>query len=405
MIWSNFLHIYQPPEQNKDIVNRITFESYRPIINVLKNNPKARLTLNINACLTEQLIECSHSDMVDDMRELLKEGRLEITETAKYHALLALLPETEIRRQIQLNRETHQKIFGEVYQPKGFFIPEMAYSRKIADIVADMGYKWVIISEISLGGKQNSHIDSGQIYYLKRRPELKVFFRSQHVSDLMHRQGIKNIKRFENEIEGIIDKSGYIITAMDGEVFGHHRPGYGKFLQELYATKNISFSTISGLLDKYPVKNEIEPQNSSWSSLEEELASGIPHSLWNYPGNPVHEKQWQLTDLAIKTVAESKKDSKYEDARNLLDAALFSCQYWWACSIPWWKIEMIEKGAFMLKESIDSLNEKKSAKKEAAKIYNEIMAIAFDLERSGKAHNKAEYYTKKISQELGEYVP
>jgi alpha-amylase/alpha-mannosidase (GH57 family) len=404
MIWSNFLHIYQPPGQSQDIVNRITIESYRPIINILKQNPKARLTLNINACLTEQLIEHGHGDLVGDIKELLNSGRLEITESAKYHAFFPLLPESEIKRQIELNRKTHQEIFGKAYNPKGFFIPEMAYSRRAAAVIQKMGYEWLLVNEISLIGRQKSDIDANQIYSL-RRNGLKIFFRSQRLSDLIHRQHASIAENFINEAKKDINETGYFITAMDGEIFGHHRPGYGKFLQELYETKKMEFSTVSGLLDKYPAEKEIEPQKSSWSSLETELASNIPYSLWSYPGNPIHEKQWELTNLAIKTVAESKKNPKHEEARKLLDTALFSCQYWWASSMPWWKVEMIEKGAFMLKKTIDSLDEKKSAKKKADKIYNEIMTIAFDWERSGKAHNNAEYYTKKISQELGEYVP
>jgi alpha-amylase/alpha-mannosidase (GH57 family) len=406
MIWSNFLHIYQPPEQNKDIVNRITFESYWPIINVLKNNPKARLTLNINACLTEQLIQHGHGDLVTDIKNLIEKGRLELTESAKYHAFLALLPEEEILRQITLNKKTHQEIFGEKYAPKGFFIPEMAYSRKVADIVADIGYKWIIISEISLGGKQNSNINASQTYHLKGNPDFKVFFRSQRISDLIHRQGIKNAANFFSEAKKKTGGNGYFITAMDGEVYGHHRSGYEKFLRQLYANKSIEFLTISKIAEKYPISAEIEPVSASWSALEEDLSANIPYSLWNHPDNPVHKKQWELTNLVMNVINECKNDLEFKSARAKLDAALFSCQYWWASSIPWWKLEMIEMGASMLKSTISLLEQPPAGSKEKAEsLYNEIMAAAFNWENSSKARANAEYYTKKISQELGEYVP
>jgi hypothetical protein len=50
--WSNFLHIYQPPTQTEEIVRKVTEESYRTLVHVLKEAPGGRITLNINAVLT-----------------------------------------------------------------------------------------------------------------------------------------------------------------------------------------------------------------------------------------------------------------------------------------------------------------------------------------------------------------
>ena len=55
MLWSNFLHIYQPPTQTEDIIRKVTEESYRKIVSVLNTNPNGKITLNINAVLTEFL--------------------------------------------------------------------------------------------------------------------------------------------------------------------------------------------------------------------------------------------------------------------------------------------------------------------------------------------------------------
>jgi len=55
MYWANFLHIYQPPTQTEGIVRKITEECYRTLVRVLEEAPHAKITLNINAVLTEQL--------------------------------------------------------------------------------------------------------------------------------------------------------------------------------------------------------------------------------------------------------------------------------------------------------------------------------------------------------------
>ena len=94
-------------------------------------------------------------------------GRIEFLESAKYHAFLPLLPESEIIRQIILNNKTNSKYFGSVYKPTGFFSPEMAYSDKVARIAKKLGYKWIIADELAFSGKENQ-ADFSKIYILNR---------------------------------------------------------------------------------------------------------------------------------------------------------------------------------------------------------------------------------------------
>jgi len=62
---------------------------------------------------------------------LLQRGQLELTASANYHAFLPKLPDEQIIRQIQLNTETNRQYFGDLYQPKGFFPPEMGYDSRV----------------------------------------------------------------------------------------------------------------------------------------------------------------------------------------------------------------------------------------------------------------------------------
>lgn len=403
MIWGNFLHIYQPPDQKEDTFRQIFRESYRPLIDILKENPRAKLTLNITACLTEQFISHGHQDLIKDLKTLVKSGQVELTDSSKYHAFLPLLPAEEIERQIKLNRQANKKIFGKAYQPKGFHLPEMAYSRRVAEIVAKLGYSWLILNETSYKGKLFSKVDTSRIYKLRGMPGLKILFRNRRLSDLIQRGQMWQTDDFLKVVKEEIGKSEYMITAMDGETFGHHRPGLEKFLNQLYQENKIKTLTVSEITDLMPEGEEIEPLAGSWASMESELKKKIPYVQWKYPKNPIHNKQWELTYLAIKTLDLAKKDPDFRKARRLLDKALFSCQYWWAGAVPWWEIEYIEKGAYFLRKVIETLKTTpKDAKEKAKKLYSEIVFTAFDWERSGLAHQKSMNYTKKIIKELGE---
>src|SRR3989344_6865081 len=174
MHWANFLHIYQPAEQHPDILEAVTNESYRPILAGLKQNKKARLTLNVNAALVELFDKFNYRDVIDDLRQLGNSGQIEFTSSAKYHAFLPFLNEKEIVRQIKINDETNKFFLGDAYRPKGFFPPEMAYSDNLPPILENLGFEWLIIDEIAYNGDIEK-VNYSKIYQIKNT-KLKVFF-------------------------------------------------------------------------------------------------------------------------------------------------------------------------------------------------------------------------------------
>ncbi len=90
MIWANFLHIYQPPTQKEYWVKKIANESYRKVLKGFKKNPKAKVTLNINAILTELFDKYNCKDVIADIKKLAERGQIELTASAKYHPFLPL---------------------------------------------------------------------------------------------------------------------------------------------------------------------------------------------------------------------------------------------------------------------------------------------------------------------------
>ena len=88
MKWANFLHLYQPAEQQPEILEAVVVQSYRPIIAHLKENKKVRLTINITGALLELFDKYNYRDLIDDLRIVGEEGRVEFTGSAKYHAFL-----------------------------------------------------------------------------------------------------------------------------------------------------------------------------------------------------------------------------------------------------------------------------------------------------------------------------
>ena len=91
MKWANFLHIYQPREQQKDILEAVVSQSYRPILSHIISTPNIRLSMNITGALLELFDKYDYRDIIDMLRQGGEEGRIEFTGSAKYHSFLPML--------------------------------------------------------------------------------------------------------------------------------------------------------------------------------------------------------------------------------------------------------------------------------------------------------------------------
>lgn len=406
MIWSSFLHFYQPPTQKSFWVKKITAESYRRIVNGLLEHPDAKVTININGILDELLDANGEHDVIDGLRELLRRGQIELTASAKFHPLLPMMPDDEIIRQIELNNETHQKYFGDLYQPRGFFPPEMAFSKHVAEVVAKAGYEWIIVDELSFS-RDRGHLDPTAIYEVAGVPNFNIFFRERTMSYkiLSGQMGTGSLL-----LAGLGDRlkrNEYLLTGMDGETFGHHRPGLEHLLFEIYESKSIETAKMSELLTLFPKRTVIDPLPSTWALMEKDLEKNEPFSRWKDSTNPIHTMQWQLTELAIDVVHRlTANDSSYTAARTALDRALHSDQYWWASAKPWWSLEMIERGAKELRDTIlISASATDQDKLQAQKLYQEILFKGFDWQREGIVDELAKQEDEEVRQRTDEAMP
>ena len=387
--WAPLLHLYQPPTQFHAVLKKICRESYRPLLDVFESNPNAKVTINICGVLTEALMDHGAADIVERMRKLGERGQLEFVGTSKYHAILPLIPQEEMLRQIELNQKTNAYFFKKSFSPKGFFPPEMCYSNQILGPIQKTGHKWILISGVACADEWP--ID--RIYQVKSgSSSISVFFRDDILSNKISFQGIDS-KGFLEHLKGFVHakKDAYIITAMDGETFGHHIQNWERlFLEKVYdvltypeenaykdikqradlaktfkdylkssAPGRIKVVTISELFDHFPKGKFIEPKRSSWSTSAEDRERGDYYPLWLGKDNEVHGLQWEVVKICLEIVYKAQDVAKNNAAktyanisRMLLDRALHSCQFWWASRQPMWDINLVNKGLLMQDEAI-----------------------------------------------------
>jgi len=344
------LHFYQPPTQDIAIVRRIDDECYTPLFRLLSKT-SARVTVNINYSLTEQLASYSSPSL----EYLTSAAGIEFTDSGAYHPILPLIDTDDVVRQAKLNRSGNAAILGVDYSPIGFFPPEMAWHPGIADTLLSLGYEWTITDDIPWMWKSNEV----PCRTIPQMNGLKIFLRSNMWSNRISFHGDDGKVMADEILRGLNswaghDEDTYLIIAMDGETYGHHRKGMihnflCPIIERLDENPDSRLSALSEIASMFPGKECTVP-SGSWSTTEADLDSGKPWPLWDDRDNPVHKPLWDL----LKIVRGWVRECKSERAGILADKMLYSCPFWWA-SAGHFDAAQVRRGLELILETAEAV--------------------------------------------------
>lgn len=351
MKWICVLHFYQPPFQKPRILDQIVNECYLPLTQMLiEKRGNYSLYLNINLSLLEQLIDNNHLVVIENIKELVEVKRVRLTLTPAFHPIIPLLSSKIIIDQVDQNKKAIVDRFN-FGKYDLFFPPELAFNPE-SNLINDT----VLVSQSAL---------SNDIYTpLVKYKGKKYVIRHKDLSNIIMGGEIKSFQRYN--IENLISNNEYFVTAVDGETFGHHRKGYIKVLDNLISEMETCWVPNNDKL--YQQVEEL--QASSWSSV----LGQSPFLLWNNKDNKIHKLLWRLVELVGEEV-------KTNSNRLSFYRALSSCTFWWASANPWWSIEMVERGAWLMYKAVPAKSTK--TKRMAHKIYIDIVLLALKWQREG----------------------
>ncbi len=366
--WVNFLHFYLPPTTDQDKLDEAVKKSYEWILLMAEKYPNWHFSLNLTGCLTKLLVDHGYQDIITRFKKLIASGQLELVDSLSHHPIAPLVDEKIVHQQIKLQQQINQQYFAT--KASGFFLPEMAYNKKIGQLIADYNYKWLILDEINLTGKLNQ-VDWQKKYKLKNS-NLNLVFRSRDWSlDYPPRKLVKTL-----ELKPL---PPYLVTATDAELYGLRFIDWQGWLGKILENQEIQTLSINQYLKQLNEEIVADPQAGNWESLEKELKQKFIFPLWRGQKNKIHQLLWQLAKLASQELFNNPQDNNYYWAENHLNRGLASCTFWWASNkdfklfgAPAWHPEEVEKGALELVKTIRTLNTKKNIKFKAEKIYHQL---------------------------------
>lgn len=320
------LHYYQPPTQSPEMVERIDRECYLPSFRLMAETG-ARVTVNVNWSLTEQLAEMG-SESLEHLRGA--EG-VEPTGSGAYHPILPLIPQAEARRQLELNSRENGRVLGGGFgSPRGVFPPEMALDGRTASLLAGLGYRWTVTDDLPW------HASGREVpaRWLPSADGMAVIMRSNLWSNRVSFHPDDGAATAAELLESMDRWNGgsdcYVLLAMDGETFGHHHPTavedfLSPFAAALEKAPDGRLSTVSEVVEAFPAR-DTGVVAGSWSTTADDVEAGVPFPLWDDPRNPDHGALWEL----VETVLEWARECAGERVASLADRMLYSCPFWWA---------------------------------------------------------------------------
>ncbi len=392
MKWLSFLHFYQPSDQQKDILEAVVSQSYLPVFKTISETTRGSQTINISGSLLELLDNNGYHDLMGLIKKSLTEGKIELTGSCKYHSFIPLVPENEVYRQILQNEETFSYYFGNSFKKSGFFPPEMAYAEFLPAMLEELGYNWLILDEIAYN--KGANYPSGDKLYRVADTNIAVFFRNRRLSNLVMSAVVRSKKTLDPAIKDILS-TPYIVTGMDGETFGHHRPGLESLLGEIVNSQKpyetLSISNYIAEIGKHLETEHVKLYESTWASSPQDIEKGIQFLSWLDTSNPIHKQQWDFFQFVLELFYKVPESSpNYNKLRNSMDIAMASDHFWWASAKPWWSLEMIEQGAFRFLDIVKNIPEvSDSDVAKARQFYQVIVSTAFEWQRSGKIRQMA----------------
>lgn len=169
---------FQTEERIRYLVDNAYMPANRTIAEMIRSsNGKFKCAFSISGIALEQLEQYA-PEVIDSFRSLARTDSVEFLAEPYAHSLSSIYDVSEFEHQVLMHSAKIDALFGK--RPTTFRNAELIYSDEIAEIVAKMGYRTMLLDEERqmLGWKSQNYL-----YTHAYNPKLKLLVRNHKLSD------------------------------------------------------------------------------------------------------------------------------------------------------------------------------------------------------------------------------
>lgn len=310
-------HYYYDDYANEQGINEVAERSYLPALRTLidmarSNNGAFRVALSISGVALEQL-EIYAPAVIELLHELNATGCVEFVCEPYSHGLSSLSYEDSFREEVGLMRKKIKDYFGQ--EPKIFRNSSLIYDNEIGGIVADMGFKGMLVEGAKhvLGWKSPHYL-----YHCTDNPNLKLLIRDFKLSDDISLRFSNSdwseyplfADKYIGWIADLPANEQVINIFMELSALGIYQPLSSNILEFLKAlpacakAKGITFSTPSEIVSRLKSVDAMDvPYPMSWTDEERDISPWLGNVMQREAFNKLYsvaERVYLCTDRRIK---------------------------------------------------------------------------------------------------------
>lgn len=138
------LHNHQPIGNFDGVFENAYRDSYAPFLETLREYPEIKIVLHNSGSLLEWIV-AHHPEYIDQLREFVQRGQIEILGGPFFEPILANIPRRDRVGQIRLYAEYLENLFG---QPvRGMWVPERVWEQSFASDIATAEIEYTVLDD------------------------------------------------------------------------------------------------------------------------------------------------------------------------------------------------------------------------------------------------------------------
>ncbi len=211
------LHNHQPVDNFDSVFARATEDSYLPFLERIERRPGLKFAAHYSGPLLEWL-QKNRVDLFLRLRRLADAGRLELVGGGFFEPVMTMLPDRDLKGQVQMMSEFLARHFGA--EPAGAWLPERVWEQSLVPALVGAGVRYTILDDFHFKAAGVAPSDLGGWFITEDRGSLLRVFPIHE--ELRYAIPYKDPQATIDYLLRFADDTGTrtVVYADDGEKFG-----------------------------------------------------------------------------------------------------------------------------------------------------------------------------------------